>query len=154
MRSSERIVGRSRQLTNVRARMVGRPVVGPYTHEMELPMTRLPFPRVCTTLALFATTVMALGNGALSAQEPAASGPVVISPVKHDTSPPLRDIVAPAPSKVRDLRPEHKVPPGLNQVPEGWSGTIGKRHSPHVVQSSHPSRRAMPSPADEYRGPR
>jgi len=90
---------------------------------------------------------MALGSTELSAEESASTfvGPVVVKPVKHDTSPPLRDIEELPTSKVHYLRPEHKVPAGLNQVPEGWSGIVGVRHSPHVLQDSHSPRRAMPS---------
>lgn len=108
--------------------------------------------RVVLGCSLVLTVVGQLQGLAAETPTPASSEPLVIAPAKHDTSPPLRDIEPRPESRTRYLRPEHEVPAGLNQVPEGWVGTVGKRHSPHVIQNEHASRRAMPSPTVNVEG--
>ncbi len=109
------------------------------------------------SIVCLALSIAAIGSSTepeKPAVEPGpADAPITFKLVKFDTSPPLRDIKVPedAERPVKISR-GHETPEGLNTLPEGWSGKIGTRFSPHVLQKAPGTRAAIPTPTVNVEG--
>ena len=81
-------------------------------------------------------------------KETLQGAPKVLEIVRHDTSPPLRELMkldVPERKQVKIYR-DPTGPPELNTLPEDWQGSYGVRFSEHVEQNQAMSRAAMPTP--------
>ena len=105
--------------------------------------------------------VISLGALAWAAPPSDAPGPATeqaapvlsLTLVKHDLSQPLRALLDnPSQSKAIKISREHTMPAGINQLPDGWNGIRGVRHSPHVLQTSQGARATMPTPSVNVTG--
>ena len=91
---------------------------------------------------LAAALLVATAGGVRSAD--AADGAVVIQPSRHDISPPLRLLPAPAEAAQPYQKPELELPRGVNQLPVEWDGAVAPAHSPHMLQTEPGTR--LPDP--------
>ena len=99
------------------------------------------------SVVLLSAAALTLPAATAETHKPAGDeGVLVLAPIAYDTSPPLSAIERPPRGAPGHPRPDHTIPPGVNQLPESWKGTPGVRHSPHVLQIDHLGLFSMPSP--------
>jgi len=93
------------------------------------------------SVSLLSTTGAGGTDSTPESAVPAPSSARVIQQTDFDTSPPLAIMTATTEVNTRLTMPKHAAPAGLNRVPEGWDGIVGRRHSAHVVQTESGSGR-------------
>jgi hypothetical protein len=80
--------------------------------------------------------------------------PVSYQASRFDISAPLIDMALTS-QDTRSFVVEHRepvVPEGINRLPDGWNGTVGVRHSPHVHQTEAGTRGTVPAPTVNAQG--